>query len=110
MTPKQALDAIMAESEKVIASEAIGLNTELKIIAGGGMKKTGNFQRGFKIERISKLQWRISNPVEYSSILAGGRRFVNGKYLGSINWAGGLSPMLEKTSNDITRRLDGIRK
>jgi len=110
MSLSKALDDILNESEKVIASEAIGLHTDLLVLSSGAMKKTGHFNRSFDIRRKGKMKWTISNSADYASILANGRRLVGGRYYGSVSWQGGLSPMLEKTNNDITRRLDKIRK
>jgi len=106
ISPSEALDMIVADSKKVIAEEAIGLKASLVIAAP---VDTGHFKAGWQIKKINDLHFQIYNPVEYSSILWAGVRFVNGKKYGSEQWALGGSPMLEKTDLSITRRLNNIK-
>ncbi len=106
ITPSKALDMIVEESKKVVAEESIGLKASLVIAAP---VDTGNFKAGWQIKKINDLHFQIYNPVEYSSILWGGYRNVNGVNRGSRQWMDGGDPLLAKTDNNITRRLDKIK-
>ena len=106
-SPTEALTKIEKESEKVIASETTKLYTSLLQVSP---VDSGYFRSSWFMRKINKLNWRISNSTSYASILAQGRRNVDGQFYGSIQWAGGLSPMLEKTNNNLNRRLNGIRE
>jgi len=107
MTPSEALEQIVREQEQIVKSETEFLYLDLKIISPIG--ETGNFRRSWTKYKKSRLSWKIHNSANYASILARGRRFVNGRYEGSIQWQHGLSPMLQKTSKNIERRNNAIQ-
>ena len=117
VSPSEALDMIVADSKKVIAEEAIGLKASLVIASPVGTPETtgikgyvgGTFKAGWQMKKINDLHWQIYNPVEYSSILFAGRRTVNGKTYGSLQWFDGGDGMVAKTDNNITRRLNNIK-
>ena len=101
-----ALTSIMDTAEEIIASEALALKADLVVVAP---VDTGTFRNAWKIDRVSRLEWRISNRMEYASILFAGRRTVDGVIRGSVQWPGGGDPMVEATNNSIERRLGRIK-
>jgi len=105
MTPTEALAQIEKDQYKIVTSEVSNLFTDLKFISP---VDSGNFRHSWSMFKTSKLSWRISNTALYADVLARGRRFVNGRYEGSLQWANGLSPMLQKTSKNIERRNNAI--
>ena len=106
ISPSKALDMIVSDSKKVIAEEAIGLKASLVIASP---VDTGNFKAGWQMKKINDLHFQIYNPVSYASILFAGRRTVNGKTYGSLQWFDGGDGMVAKTDNNITRRLNNIK-
>lgn len=106
MPISDALTSIMDDAEEIVASEALGLKADLETVAP---VDTGAFRNAYKIEERGKMQWRISNRMEYASILFAGYRIVDGVARGSLQWVGGGDPMLEATNNSIERRLNRIK-
>ena len=106
-TPTQALTKIQKELMAIVRSEALGLNTDL---IATSPTDTGHFKASWSMQNVTKWHWRITNRASYADVLARGRRFVNGRYEGSLQWQQGLSPMLAKTSKNIERRGNAIRE
>ena len=111
MIPSQALKHIIKDYNSIIDDEVSELYAELIRISPVG--ETGNFRSSWSLNNgyfttTASKKWTISNYQEYASILAGGRRNVNGMTIGSIQWSAGLSPMLQKSSNNLKRRLGNV--
>lgn len=70
---------------------------------------TGHFFRSWKAPLQNGYDWTIINTADYSPVLARGRRTINGRAYGSLNWANGLDPMLAKLKVDIINATDKIK-
>jgi len=107
-SPTDALSDIMKQSGRVISEESMSLFANLKMASP---VKTGMFKKSWVLQKksIDGMKWRISNPLEYASILYDGRRVVNGRAYGSEQWLFGGSPMLERTNIAINAKLKRIR-
>ena len=125
ISPSEALDMILEESKKVVAEEAIGLKASLVIASPVGAPETwknqagarwavangyvgGTFKGSWQIKKINDLHFQITNPLEYASVLFAGYRNVNGG-IGSKQWMDGGDGLVQKTDNNITRRLNNIK-
>lgn len=106
MTPSEALDAIERDLTNIVKSETSDLYSDLKTTSP---RDTGFFVGAWSMYPTGKMSWKISNSANYADVLARGRRFVNGRYEGSLQWQHGLEPMLQKTSNNIERRSNAVR-
>ncbi len=106
MLPSLALDQIELELTNIVKSEVSDLYADLKATSP---RDTGHFSRSWSMMPTGKMSWRITNSADYADILARGRRFVNGRYEGSLQWQHGLNPMLQKTNNNIERRSNAVR-
>ena len=107
MTPEEGLNEIMKDAEQIIGEEAHSFYTRLK---QASPVDTGHFKISWRAPvRLSKYKWRIRNVASYASILSTGRYHALGRWYGSLQWAGGLTPMIMFTNNQIQRRLDAIK-
>ncbi len=112
MTPSEGLKNIIIDINKIVDDEV--LNLYKKLVKTSPVGETGAFRRSWNISEgyittNASKDWTISNFQEYATILAGGRRFVNGKMQGSIQWSAGITPMLQKTFNNINRRTNNVK-
>ena len=104
------LNEAKKEAFEIIEDEIVSFHNNL-IDAGQAVWNTGNFKNSFSpIMRITPTKWRIENDASYASILARGRRLVNGKWYGSVKWAGGVMPMIEKLKINVERKTNAIRR
>ena len=106
ISPSKALDMIVEDSKMIIAEEAIGLKADLVI---SSPVDTGAYKAGWQIKKINDLHFQIYNAISYSSIIFAGRRVVNGKAYGSLQFPLGGDPLVAKTDNNITRRMKNIK-
>ena len=108
-------ESLNKQVHDIIEEEVVGLHNEL-IDVGEDVKDTGNFKNSFTpIMKKSKWTWVIENEAHskdgfhYAGILARGRINVGGKWMGSVAWKSGLTPMLRKTDRAIQKRTDRIK-
>jgi len=105
LTPTQALSALMDDVEDIIDKNVKILYVNL---VRASPVETGNFRRSWDLNKgISS--WTISNTAEYATQLSGGRRLINGRYYGSIQWSAGLGPMMLRFTKKLKRELGNIR-
>lgn len=122
MTPIEAYGKIVDDAEELIGREAQAFFTRLynaspvyqpKDNPETGYKdprRGGHFKASWRAPvKKDSVTWLISNTADYAIILAAGRYMALGRMYGSIQWRGGLNPMLQYTSNKITRGLDAIK-
>lgn len=76
-----------------LVSKVVGFHSDL---IRASPVDTGEFKGSWKLKTNSRWDWTIENNQKYASILARGRRNINGKWYGSEQWANGLTPMLER--------------
>ena len=96
------------EIDKIIGEEVHRFYNEL-LDKGRDVWDTGHFFRSFKDPVKTSEGWKITNTADYSPVLARGRRTINGRAYGSLNWFNGLNPMLAKLGRDIIKRTDRIK-
>lgn len=105
MTPSEELALIMKKQEKIVAKYAKRLLREL-------VKKapvdTGTFKSAWSIESKGDMEWRISNNMEYASVLFDGRHLVGNKWYGSDQWPEGGHGLLEQINNELEKELKAI--
>lgn len=105
---KIAFKMLTDDAFEIIEEEIVNLHNDL-IDVGEKIHDTRNFKNSFSpIQKVSKWHWRIENDAEYADILSRGRRVVNGKAYGSLGWYHGISPMIQKTSKNIDRRVGNV--
>ena len=110
VTPSEGLDLIMVDAERIVTQEALGLNADL---ISATPVDTGHMKTSWHVVKKSGesgLAWTIYNPVEYASIIAAGRRVVNGKAYGSEQLVNGFDPLIKQTDISISRRMQGIKR
>jgi len=122
MTPSEALKAIERDAAKIIGQEAMGLKASLEFatpVGNPAIWKTkyppkgyvgGTMKRSWSISKKSPIHYVISNPMEYATQIAGGRRVVNGQEVGSKQLIHGFTPIIEKTNIAISRRMKRIKR
>ncbi|RLA68954.1 MAG: hypothetical protein DRG09_06925 [Epsilonproteobacteria bacterium] len=104
-----AFDIVDDEIREIVEEEVIGLHNDL-IDAGQAVWLSGNFKNSFApVIKKGDFEWRIENDADYASILARGRRLVNGRMYGSEKWARGMDPMIAKMEDKIEKRTDAIQ-
>jgi len=102
-------DIISKEIVDIVEDEVVALQNDL-IDVGQAVWDTGEFKNSFApLKKLSWASWVIRNDAEHSSILARGRRQVNGKWYGSLNWVDGLDPMIKKLNDNIERATNALR-
>ena len=69
---------------------------------------TGQLKGAWDLQKTSE-GWRISNNMQYASILFDGRRIVSGKEYGSKQLPQGIQPVLEKYNIIMQRELNKIK-
>lgn len=107
MTPDEAVRQLKIDTYRIISNEAHTLYT--KLVQASPVDE-GTFKLAWRAPmKNGENSWRIHNSVDYATILAGGRYYSLGRWYGSEQWAGGLTPMLFKTNNEIQRRLDDLK-
>ena len=105
LQPSTALEMILKESYRVINDGVDELYLDL---IKSSPKDTGQFQKSWDKDR-GYWTWTITNSMEYGENLALGRRKVNGKYYGSLQWENGIAPYLQTAEENIEEKLDKIR-
>jgi len=63
---------------------------------------TGDFRSAWEINQVGKLKWRVTNNMDYASILWRGRRNVGGKWYGSEKWSQGGEPELQRLKKRLS--------
>ncbi len=106
MLPSEAMRRMNNDIEKVVREESLSLYASLIAVSP---VDTGYYRSSWSFHKITKLSFKLSNSVNYASILARGRRYVDGQMRGSIQWPEGLAPMLLKTNVEMKRKFDAIR-
>jgi len=104
-----AYEEMTKEIDQIIFDEVKNLRNDLKDI-GEKIRITRNFKNGIMATRKTNYGWVIHMKAKYSSILWAGRRPVGNRWYGSLGWYEGGAPMLEKMGNDITRRVNDVRR
>lgn len=105
MTPTEAVAEISRRKNRIIDEVVRDMYSELIKVAP---VDTGSFRSAWSIDKITN-GWRISNNMEYASILWDGRRFVAGKSVGSLQWQEGGSPLLARYNNRIEKEFKDIK-
>ena len=101
-------DMLSSKIIDIVEDEVMALQNDL-IDVGQDVWDTGEFKGSFApLKKTSEVSWVIENYAEHSSILARGRRQVNGKWYGSLNWVDGLDPMIEKLNAKIERETNAL--
>jgi len=111
-TPTQALTKIEKELIAIVRSEALGLMSDLvdtSPVDDGHFIASWSFKKN-NANQFKNMKFTIRNKADYADVLARGRRFVNGRYEGSLQWQNGLAPMLQTTSKNIERRSNAVRE
>ena len=98
---------IIRKEEKVVASVAIDLHSELKKITP---VDTGVLRQSWTAPVKVSDGWTFSNTQsKYGEIILGGLRTINGKTYGSKQLPLGIDPTLEKTELELQRKLKAIK-
>lgn len=105
MTPSEAVEEIKRKKERIINEAVRDIFSELVKVSP---VDTGTFRSTWDLQKTSN-GWRISNNMEYASILWDGRRFAAGKTLGSIQWPDGGAPILAKYNERIENEFKRIK-
>lgn len=98
------LNEILEKKQKAIDKEVINFFHDLLKVSP---VDTGAFRSAWKIDKISE-NWKISNNMEYASILWLGRRWTGDRWIGSEQWKDGGEPMLQELNNKIQDELNKI--
>jgi len=104
-----AYEEMTKEIDQIIFDEVKNLRSDLEDI-GEKIRVTRNFKNGIMATRKTNYGWVIQMKAKYSSILWAGRRTIGGREYGSLGWYNGGAPMLEKMGNDITRRVNDVKR
>ena len=99
------LDIIVRKKNKVVSKVAQSLLSELIHVTP---VDTGALKGAWYIEKTPD-GWRLSNNMNYASILFDGRRIVSGKEQGSLQLPGGINPVLAKYNIIMQQELNKIR-
>ena len=69
---------------------------------------TEEMQSSWHWKKVNRLLWVIRNEAEHSSIIARGRRFINGRAYGSVQngWGKGLNPFLRKFDKKLEKEFN----
>ena len=102
MLPSEELEQIYKEQMKIVDTLVVQFFSDLQ---KSSPVATGAFRQAWDIDKVKDAEWKISNNMEYATILFDGRRMVGGRYFGSEQWAEGGYPMLEKLNRELERRL-----
>lgn len=104
MTPSEELEQILAKRERAVEEAITNLFAEF-------MRKspvdTGAFRTAWEIKKTAG-GYKITNDMEYATILYDGRQLVQGKWFGSEQWPEGGAVMLDKYNRDLQSKLDRI--
>jgi len=103
MTPTEELKRLWEKQKEVINRRTTKLYSDLVRVAP---VDTGMFKSAWTLDRLGEASWRISNNMEYASVLWAGRDPITKK--GSKQWQHGGDPMLEEFKEDLQRKLDRI--
>lgn len=116
MTPSAAIEEIIKQKTKILATETTNMFNELERKSPVGTPEStgikgyvgGSFKDAWEQKKTID-GWQISNSMEYADILADGRRFVVNKWVGSEQWREGLSPTLLKYDIIIRSKFNQIK-
>ena len=100
---------LTAEIEDILEDNMIAFQNDL-IQKGQDVYDTGEFKNSnMPLTQYSTFHFEFINTAFHSSILARGRRVVNGMWMGSEHWAGGIDPMVDYYEKKIQKEADAIR-
>ena len=105
MTPSEAVEEIRKQQTKILSREVTNLYSELQTKSP---VDTGTFKGAWQLEKVVG-GWKITNGVQYATILADGRRFVLGKWVGSEQFPEGIAPILAKYNIIIANEFKKIK-
>ena len=106
MTPLEELRLLSKKQNNVLAENVALFHAELQSVAP---VDTGAFREAWTAEKVKQGVFTISNSMDYADELTRGRRQVMGKWYGSEQWSGGLSPMLQFYKNKINKDLNEVK-
>ena len=108
---KKEFEAIQKKRDVVVKNGAVSLFGDLQV---NTPVDTGELRDSWQApERITPLNWRISNIAPYAYVIDGGRRqaVVNGvtKWIGSEQLPNGFDPVIKAFEPKLQRELDKIK-
>ena len=103
-----AFEKLTDDISEIIEEETIQLHNDL-IDVGEAVRDTGNFKNSWlPIRKHTPFKYTLRNSAEYASILARGRRFVGGRWYGSVKWYEGITPMLKEFEKNIEKKAANV--
>lgn len=128
MTPSQAVDELERQYKQVLDRVVADMFNEFSRITPVGNPSTWKINEGRAGKKLYKPAgysggqlktswdltpqgegWRLSNNMEYASVIFAGRRLVAGKMYGSEQLPAGLDPVLAKYNRILEREFERIR-
>lgn len=108
---RKEFEAIQKKRDVVVKTGAVSLFGDLQV---NTPVDTGELRDSWQApERITPLNWRISNIAPHAYVIDGGRRqaIVKGtmKWIGSEQLPKGFQPIIDKFEPKLQRELDKIK-
>ena len=105
MNPSEAVDELERQYKQVLDRVVADMFNEFTRITP---VETGQLKTSWDLTPQGE-GWRLSNNMEYASVIFEGRRLVAGKMYGSIQLPAGLDPVIAKYNKILEREFERIK-